>query len=107
MTTIAADSPVVTQEPSYTIYVSNLNDQINIQTLKENLYILFITYGDIIDINIDQSIRGQAFVIFSDIASASHALRAAQGEIMFGKPLKLQYSLKKSKKIEELEKLGG
>lgn len=90
-------------QPSQTLYVHNLNDQINISTLKHNLYILFTTYGDILDINIDKKIRGQAFIIFTSIESASLALRSLQGEEFFNKSLKIEYSNTKSKKIEEFE----
>lgn len=36
--------------------------------------------------------RGQAFVIFSDINSASNALRSMQGFPFYEKPMRIQYA---------------
>lgn len=49
-------------------------------------------------------IRGQAFIIFTDPKAVNVALRQAQGEVFFGKELKLSVANHESKKIEELLK---
>jgi U2 small nuclear ribonucleoprotein B'' len=43
-----------------------------------------------------EGLRGQAWVVFTDITSASSALRSLQDFPFFGRPLKLQYAITKS-----------
>lgn len=43
-----------------------------------------------------EGLRGQAWVVFTDITSASSALRALQDFPFFGRPLKIQYAITKS-----------
>ncbi|KAH3686910.1 hypothetical protein WICPIJ_002114 [Wickerhamomyces pijperi] len=79
-------------EPTNTLYISNLNDKIPLNKLHENLYILFSTYGLIIQMNVHAKIKGQAFITFSDENEAKLSLRSLQGEKLFGKELKLAFS---------------
>jgi len=57
--------------------------------LKRSLYYLFSQFGPIIDIVAMKTIkaRGQAFVIFKDLSSATAALRSLQGFPFYGKPM--------------------
>lgn len=90
---------------SYTLYVNNLNDKIQPATLKHNLYVYFSTYGDIIDIvmKAQGKMRGQAHIIFANVMHATNAMKALQGKPFFEKDLHIEYSLKKSKIISNLE----
>lgn len=76
-------------QPNPTLYVNNLNDKITKDELKSQLYALFTTYGKIIDIVASKSekMRGQAFLVFSDLAGATAAMRACEGMIFYDKPL--------------------
>jgi len=49
--------------------------------------------------------RGQAFIIFKDIASATSALRQMQGFPFYDKPMKINYAKEKSDFVSRLE--GG
>lgn len=90
---------------SYTLYVKNLNDKIQPAMLKHNLYVYFSTYGDIIDIVIKAQgkMRGQAHIIFANMMHAANAMKGLQGKPFFEKDLHIEYSLKKSNIISNLE----
>lgn len=57
--------------------------------LKKSLYAIFSQFGVILDILAKKSLkmRGQAFVVFKEIASATNALRAMQGFPFYDKPM--------------------
>jgi RNA recognition motif-containing protein len=76
-------------QPNTTLYINNLNDKLNKDELRLQLYALFTTYGKIIDIFASKSdkMRGQAFLVFSDLAGATAAMRACEGTMFYDKPL--------------------
>ncbi|CAE7226879.1 unnamed protein product [Symbiodinium natans] len=55
--------------PNQTLYVNNLNDKINVETLKKSLREVFAAFGGIIDIVAMKSLkrRGQAWIIFKEV----------------------------------------
>jgi len=57
--------------------------------LKINLYFLFGPFGEILEIvtRKKNSLRGQAFIIFSTTVGATQAMKALQGFVFFEKPL--------------------
>ena len=65
-----------------------------IKELKKSLYAIFSQFGQILDIVALKTLkmRGQAFVIFSDVTSASNALRSMQGFPFYDKPMRIQYA---------------
>lgn len=83
-----ASSSTVTQ-PNTTLYLNNLNDQIQKDELRGQLFALFTTYGKVIDVvaTKTQKMRGQAFLVFTDLAAATSALRATDGMLFYDKPL--------------------
>ncbi|KAF9006432.1 hypothetical protein BDQ17DRAFT_1351723 [Cyathus striatus] len=85
-------------QPNSTLYINNLNDKVNKDELKVQLYALFTTYGKIIDIIASKSekLRGQAWLIFADLAGATSAMRACEGMIFYDKPLHIHYARSKS-----------
>jgi RNA recognition motif-containing protein len=76
-------------QPNTTLYINNLNDKINKEELRSQLYALFTTYGKIIDVvaSKSQRMRGQAFLVFADLAGATTAMRACEGMVFYEKPL--------------------
>ncbi|KAJ1950095.1 hypothetical protein EC988_004513, partial [Linderina pennispora] len=84
--------------PNQTLYIRNLNDKIQKPVLKETLYSLCVSYGRVLDIVALKTtkMRGQAFIVFSDIASATTAMRHLNGRTVFGRPLCIEYALSKS-----------
>ncbi|KAL1773425.1 U1 small nuclear ribonucleoprotein A [Sigmodon hispidus] len=75
--------------PNHTIYINNLNEKIKKDELKKSLYAIFSQFGQILDILVSQSLkmRGQAFVIFKEVSSATNALRSMQGFPFYDKPM--------------------
>ena len=57
--------------------------------LKKSLYAIFSQFGPILDIVALKTLkmRGQAFVVFRDISSATNALRSMQGFPFYDKPM--------------------
>ncbi|CAG4939419.1 unnamed protein product [Parnassius apollo] len=80
--------------PNHTIYINNLNEKIKKDELKKSLYAIFSQFGQILDIVAMKTLkmRGQAFVIFKEISSATVALRSMQGFPFYDKPMRIQYS---------------
>ena len=78
-----------TNPPNQTLYVRNLNDKINKQDLRLSLYTLFTTYGVVIDVVASKTPknRGQAFIAFRDVPSATQAMRALEGFNIFGREM--------------------
>lgn len=80
--------------PNHTIYINNLNEKIKKEELKKSLYAIFSQFGQILDIVALRTLkmRGQAFVIFKEISSATNALRTMQGFPFYDKPMRIAYS---------------
>ena len=57
--------------------------------LKKSLYAIFSQFGPIMDIVALKTLkmRGQAFVVFREISSATNALRSMQGFPFYDKPM--------------------
>ena len=77
--------------PRETIYVNNLNERINREELKKSLYAAFSQFGPILDVVALTTfkMRGQAFVVFRDISSATQAVRQMQGFPFYDKPMRI------------------
>ncbi|KAJ3506041.1 hypothetical protein NLJ89_g7093 [Agrocybe chaxingu] len=92
-------------QPNTTLYVNNLNDKVNKDELKTQLYALFTTYGKVIDIVASKNtkMRGQAFLVFSDLAGATTAMRACEGVMFYDKPLHIDYAKSKSYATLQIE----
>ncbi|EDO08138.1 RNA recognition motif domain containing protein [Babesia bovis T2Bo] len=93
---MASDQAYRTGEslPNHTLYVSNLDDRIHVNDLRKLLYEFLIPYGEIVDISArrTQKLRGQAFVSFSEIASAISAFKGVNGRSFLDRPLKVAYA---------------
>ena len=62
--------------------------------LKKSLYAIFSQFGQILEIVAMKTLkmRGQAFVVFKEIASATNAMRSMQGFPFYDKPMRIAYS---------------
>ncbi|KAH7072847.1 hypothetical protein BKA63DRAFT_534524 [Paraphoma chrysanthemicola] len=91
--------------PNRTLYVRGLPDKLAKDDLKRNLYMLFATYGVILDVVAlkTMKMRGQAHVVFRDIDSSTQAMRALQGFTFFGKDMQIAYARGKSDTIAKLD----
>lgn len=88
-------------EPNATLYVSNIDWKIKKPILRRALHTLFSRHGKIVEIITlrKQGLRGQAWVIFSSVATSTAALQAEQNFTFFGKNLKIDYAMEKSDRI--------
>lgn len=86
------------ESANQTLYINNLNDKVNKFELKRLLYHLFCTYGYVHEIRNSKSggLRGQAFVVFDKVESASRALRELQGFNLLGKNIRINFAKTKS-----------
>ncbi|XP_070016284.1 U2 small nuclear ribonucleoprotein B''-like [Nicotiana sylvestris] len=91
--------------PNQTIYIKNLNEKVKKEELKRSLYCLFSQYGRIADIVALKTpkLRGQAWVVFSEVTAASNAVRQMQNFPFYDKPMRLQYAKTKSDCIAKAE----
>jgi len=91
-------------QPNQTIYVNNLNERIKKEELKKSLYAMFSQFGTVLDVVASKTLegRGQAFICFKDIPSATNGLRAMQSFPFYDKPMRIQYAKKQSDIIAKL-----
>jgi len=92
-------------KPNHTIYINNLNEKIKKDELKKSLYAIFSQFGEIMDIVALKTLkmRGQAFVVFKEIPSASKALQSMQGFPFYDKPMRIQYSKSDSDIVSKMK----
>ncbi|XP_073145468.1 U2 small nuclear ribonucleoprotein B'' 2 [Henckelia pumila] len=91
--------------PNQTIYIKNINEKVKKEELKRSLYALFSQYGRILDIVALKTakLQGQAWVVFSEVAAASNAMRQMQNFPFYDKPIRIQYAKTKSDCIAKAE----
>jgi len=75
------------------------------EELKKSLYAIFSQFGPILDIVAAKTLkmRGQAFVVFKDISSATNALRQMQGFPFYDKPMRINYAKEKSDTVAKID----
>jgi len=90
---------------SKTLYLKNLNENIQTTFMGQALEQLFSTFGEIIKISVKASFRmkGQAFIIFKEQESADKALESLDGWILYEKPIQINYSRSQSDLVRDLE----
>ncbi|KAF5370044.1 hypothetical protein D9758_001102 [Tetrapyrgos nigripes] len=85
-------------QPNCTLYINNLNDKIHKDELRSQLLALFTTYGKVCDVVASKTpkMKGQAFLVFTDLAGATAAMRACEGMLFYDKPMHIDYARTKS-----------
>ncbi|CAK9781913.1 hypothetical protein CC85DRAFT_288535 [Cutaneotrichosporon oleaginosum] len=80
--------------PSPTLFVGNLATKTKKPELRSQLYALFTPYGRVIDVVAKKHDggRGQAFIVYDEVASATAALRALSGEQFYERALNITYA---------------
>ncbi|OZJ06671.1 hypothetical protein BZG36_00333 [Bifiguratus adelaidae] len=91
--------------PNQTIYVRNLPEKIQKEELRRSLYNLFSAYGRVLDVVAIKTIkgRGQAFIVFRELPSATAAMRGLNGFFFFEKPMSIEYAKSKSDAVAKLD----
>jgi hypothetical protein len=75
--------------PGPTLYVQNLNEKIKKGELKRALFALFSQFGKLLDVVVCRTdrLRGQAWVVFGDVAASTTGLHQLQGATLFDRPM--------------------
>ncbi|KAL5996172.1 hypothetical protein ACLOJK_026246 [Asimina triloba] len=91
--------------PNKTIYINNLNEKIKLDELKKSLHAVFSQFGKILEVLAFKTLKhkGQAWVVFEDVSSATNALRQMQGFPFYDKPMRIQYAKTKSDVIAKAD----
>lgn len=92
--------------PNQTLYVKNIpSNKINKADIKTALYMLFSTYGPVLDVVAlkTMKMRGQAHIVFRDIQAATQAMRSLEGFKFLGYELHIEYAKSKSDMIAKLD----
>jgi len=73
--------------------------------LKKSLYAIFSQFGSIADIVALKTLklRGQAWVIFKEVNSATNAMRSMQGFPFYDKPMRIAYAKQDSDVIAKMK----
>ncbi|CZT17974.1 related to small nuclear ribonucleoprotein U2B` (U2 small nuclear RNA-associated protein B`) [Ramularia collo-cygni] len=101
---MALAAPSQRNNASQSLYIQNLPEKLQKHDLKRNLYMLFSTYGPVLDITAVKSakMRGQAHVLFRDVQSAQLALRSCNGFEFFGREMRISYAKSRSHTLAKL-----
>ncbi|KAK6600084.1 RNA recognition domain-containing protein [Botrytis cinerea] len=92
------NAPSGSPPPNATLYVNNLEESIKPAALIEALTELFSEYGTILEIVAKTNLKakGQAFIVFEDVESATKAIEDIQGFELFGKEMRIAYAKTRS-----------
>ncbi|EEB95550.1 hypothetical protein MPER_05461 [Moniliophthora perniciosa FA553] len=86
-----------TNQPNNTLYVNNLNDKVNKEEYALNSSPSSPPMAEYhIVASKNPKMRGQAFLVFTDLAGATAALRACEGMLFYDKPMRIDYAKTKS-----------
>ncbi|KAI9652282.1 MAG: hypothetical protein M1831_007068 [Alyxoria varia] len=81
-------------QPNNTVYIRNLEERVKLPELTSTLTELFSEYGAIVDLVAKKNLhaKGQAFVVFDNVDSATRAIEEIQGFDLYDKPMRLEYA---------------
>lgn len=85
--------------PNNTIYVNNINEKLKREELIQSLRHVFGQFGKIMDIICYTKIvkaKGQAFIVFQKVESATKALEEMQNFMFYQKRIRVSYAKTKS-----------
>jgi len=92
--------------PNQTLYVNNLNMKLHTNELKRSLYELFGQYGAILEIVARRrpaNLRGQAFIVFRDLSSATNAKNRLNSFPFYDRSLRVNYAKETSDAVLKLD----
>ncbi|KAF2485783.1 hypothetical protein BDY17DRAFT_234838, partial [Neohortaea acidophila] len=86
------------------LYIKNLPEKWQKEDLRRQLYMLFSTYGPVLDVTTlkTSKMRGQAHVLFRDVQTATQAMRACQNSDLGGREMQIVYSKNRSGTLAKL-----
>lgn len=92
-------------DSKYSMYIANLNSKIKSNKMKENLFFLFSSFADVLQIHYPRKgYRGQAWVIVSCQDDVNQCIDKFNGFEIFGTKINVSLARKEGKIIEKLLK---
>lgn len=92
-------------DASNTLYLTNLNSDIKPIKMRENLYILFSSFADILKLSYPRkNYRGQAWIVVGSADEAKECIEKLDGFQIFDKTLTVKVARKDSKIVDILSK---
>ena len=103
--------PAKQENPSHTCYINHINEKIKPLQLKSMLYDSFCKFGEILDVSVKKSLktRGQGWVTFSTVDSATKAVEALDQTYFLGKtsdgerPVQVNFSRNKAHVLAKMD----
>jgi len=92
-----------TTRPLRTLYINNLNTNLNKEDTTRLLYSFYSQFGSLLDIVVSRhpKHRGQAYVSFRDLSAASNAIHGSHSFPLGGKPMKVAFAKRDSDAVAE------
>lgn len=94
------------EEPKQTLYIQGLPDKVSAYEVRRALYLHCTQYGPVRDVlyHKSRSMYGQAFVVFTDVATATTARRALHERHFYNRIIKVFYAHKQSFSVDPAER---
>lgn len=94
-------------DASYTLFISNLNTHIKSNKMRENLYILFSSFADVLQLSYPRkNFRGQGWIVVSSSDDANECVEKLNGFSIFDQELSVKFARKDGEIIQTLKKIA-
>lgn len=82
------------EEPKQTLYIKGLPDKTSANEIRRALYLFCTQFGPVQDVQYRKSkdFYGQAFVAFTDVATATTARRVMHERVFYGRKIQVFYA---------------
>ncbi|KAG8346680.1 putative RNA recognition motif (a k a RRM RBD or RNP domain) [Trypanosoma vivax] len=93
-------------EPKQTLYIRGLPDKVSTEEMRRALYLYCTQFGPVLDVLYRNSSRlyGQAFVVFTDVATATNARRELHERCFYGRTVQAFYAKRQSFSVDPGER---
>lgn len=94
------------EEPKQTLYIRGLPDKVSVSAMRHALYLYCTQFGPVkaVVYSKSESMYGQAFVVFTDVATATTARRFLQDRIFYGRKIQAFYAYRQSFCVDPSER---
>ncbi|CAD2213352.1 U2 small nuclear ribonucleoprotein B [Angomonas deanei] len=94
------------EEPKQVLYVRGLPDKVSANEVRRALYLYCTQFGPVAQVLYKNSEKmyGQAFIVFTDVATATAAREVLNGRSFYGKKIQAFYAKRKSFCVDPSEK---
>ncbi|RNF22022.1 U2 small nuclear ribonucleoprotein B [Trypanosoma conorhini] len=85
-------------EPKQTLYIRGLPDKVSAEEMRRALYLYCTQFGPVLEVSYRKSsdVYGQAFVVFTDVATATSARRELNERRFYGRVVQAFYAKRQS-----------